>query len=107
MLYESEQDRNTVEVTKNIFFAGERWGCSTMTSWLKKFRSGCKKLDDLARLGRPKTEDSEAVLQVVEANPVRSDGRVSGEISSSLSSGVRHHHDLDKCRFVPHGTKIF
>ena len=36
-----------------------------MIRWLKKFRSGYKKVDDQARPGRSKTVDSEAVLQVI------------------------------------------
>ena len=35
---------------------------STLARWLKKFRSGCKNVDDRARSGRPKIVDSEAVF---------------------------------------------
>ena len=65
---------------------------STVTKWLKKFRSSCKDLDKLAKLGRPKSVDSKAVHQK------------SGEkykesirhLDISLSSVVRHLQDLGK-----------
>ena len=54
--------------------------------------------------------DSKAVLQAMEANPLSSIWRVSGELSLSQSSVVYHLHDLGKsiqsCQIVPHVTKI-
>ena len=40
---------------------------STITRWLKKFRWGCKNLNDQAILGQPKTVDFEVVLEAIEA----------------------------------------
>ena len=51
---------------------------SRVNKWIKKFRSGCKNLHNQARSGRPKTVDSEAVLQGIETNPASSTWRVSG-----------------------------
>ena len=54
---------------------------STVTRWLKKFRSGSKNIDDKARLGQTKTRDSDTVLLALEANPASSTRIVSGELS--------------------------
>ena len=58
---------------------------STETRWFKKFCSGCKNLDDEARSGRPKTMNSEAILQTIEANTASSTQRfiISQSIQSS------------------------
>ena len=58
----------------------------TATRWFKKFHSRCKNLDDQAKSGWPKTMNSEAVLQAIEANSVCSIQRVSSEI------GISHTH---------------
>ena len=61
-----------LEIAKSISCAkseGTADHC-TVTRWLKKFRSGCK--NHQARSSRPKTVDSEAVLQVIEENPMNS-----------------------------------
>ena len=86
IIYEFELDYNAaVEATKNICFAKDegRVVPSTVTRWLKKFCSDCKKLDNKARSDRPKTVDSEAVLQAIETNPVCNTWSVSGEFSIS------------------------
>ena len=64
---------------------------SMITRWIKKFRSGCKNLDDQVRLGRLEIVDSQTVHQAMEA--IR---RVSGVFGISHSSMVRHGHDLGK-----------
>ena len=43
-------------------------------------------LNNQTRSGRPKTLGSEAMLQTIEANPVSSTQRVSGELGISQSS---------------------
>ena len=98
ILYEFELGHKAAEATKNIRCAkGEdAVDHSTVTRWFKKFRSGCKNLDDQARSGRPKTVDSEAVFQAIEANPKSSTRKVSGELGISQSSVVRRLHDLGK-----------
>ena len=57
-----------------------------------------------------KKMDSEAVFQVVEANPVSSNWRVSGEYSILLSIVVRHFHNLNKstriCQIMTLITKL-
>ena len=102
----------TVEATKNIC-SMKREGAvdySIVTRWFKKFCTGGKNLDDQAKSDRPKIVDSEAILQTIEANPVSSTRRVSGELSLSQSSVVFHIHDLSKyiksCRIMFHITKI-
>ena len=76
----------------------------------KKFHPVYKNLNDQARSGKPKTVDSEALLQTMEANPVGNTRRVSGEFSISLSSVVHHLHNLSKSisssRIVFHFRKI-
>ena len=41
---------------------------STVTRWFEKFWLGCKNLDNQARSDRPKTVDSKAILQAIDAN---------------------------------------
>ena len=70
MLYEFTLDHNVAEATKNIFCAkGEDAVVyNTVNRCFMKFGLGCKNLDEEASWGRPKTVDSEAVLQTIEAN---------------------------------------
>ena len=69
-------------------FLCRRWRRSWSDSW--------RNFAQVSKSGRPKTVDSDAVLQSIEANPMSSTGRVSGEIGISLSREVRHLHDLGK-----------
>ena len=58
-----------MDVTKNIHcLKGEDH--ITVTRWLKKFCSGYKNLDNQARSSSPKSMDSEAMLEAIEANSV-------------------------------------
>ena len=72
---------NAMEASKNICYTkGEGvLDHSIVTRWSKKFCSGCKNLNDQAKSGRPKTMDSEIMLQAIEANPVSSTHRVPSE----------------------------
>ena len=56
---------NAAEVTKNVCRAkGEdAVDHSTVTRWSKKFCSDCRSLNDKSVSGRPKTVNSEAILQ--------------------------------------------
>ena len=74
-----------VSAIKNVCWAKGEGAVapSTVNRWFKKFHSGCKNLDDQARSDRPKSEDSEVVLQAMEVDPVRSIFRVSGELGIS------------------------
>ena len=58
MLYKFELGHSTMETSKdNCCTKGEATvDHSTLTRWFRKFCSGCKNLDNWARLGRPKTE---------------------------------------------------
>ena len=71
MLHEFHLSHNTTETSKNICFVkdGGIVDRGTITRWLKKIRWGCKKLEDQARSGKPKTVASEVVFQVIEVNP--------------------------------------
>ena len=51
---------------------------------LKNIRLGFKNLNERLTTGRSKTENSENVLQVIEANPVSSTLRVSGDLGICL-----------------------
>ena len=96
MLYESKLGHNIVEATKNICCAKGEGAVdhSTITRWFKKFCSSSKNQDHQAKPGRPNSMDSEAMLQVIEANLVSSIWRVSGKLDISQSSGVHYLHDL-------------
>ena len=67
-------------------------------------------LNNQARSGRSKTLDSKAILQAIEANPMNSTQRVSGELSISQPSIVHHLYHLSKnicsCGIGLHVTKI-
>ena len=51
--------------------------CVMLCKWLKKFRSACINLNDQGRSGTPKSVDSLAVLQAIDANLVSSALKVS------------------------------
>ena len=71
MLHKFELGYKDAEIAKNICCAKSESAVdhSTITKCLNRFRSGYKNLDGYVRSGRPKTVDSEAVLQAIEANP--------------------------------------
>ena len=83
-----------VEATKNICCAkGEDTvDYRTVIKWVKKFHSCCKNLENQTRSSRPKTVDSEPVLQAIEANPASSIRRISSKLGISQSSMVCHLH---------------
>ena len=54
MLYKFILAHNAAKVTKNICFAKDVDDQSTINRWFKKLCSGCKNLNDQAKLGRPK-----------------------------------------------------
>ena len=79
----------------------------TVTKLFKKMQSGSKNLDNQARSGRPKTVNSEAVLQTIEANPVCLTLRESGELYISQYRVVGHFYYLSaksirSCRIMPY-----
>ena len=112
MLYEFELDPNAAEATKNICCAkdGGTVDNSRVTRWLKIVCLGCKNLNNQAKSGRPRSMDSETMLQAIETNLASSTWRVSGELSISQSSLVYYLHDLSKsihsCQIVPHSIKM-
>ena len=111
-LYEFKLSHNTEQLTKNICYEKSKGALdsSSVILWFKKFCSGCNNLDDQAMSGRPKTADSGAAFQALEANPMSSTRRVSGEFDISLFSVVRPIHNLNKstrcCLIVPCVIKI-
>ena len=87
MLYEFELGSNTVEASKNICCTKGKGSVdhSTVTRCFKKFQSVYKNLHNQVKSARPKTMDSEAMLLAIEANPLSSTWRVSGELIILLS----------------------
>ena len=61
MPYGFEPGRNAAKATKCICCVNDEGSVD-----LKKFRLGCKNLDDQVRWGRSKIVDCKAVLQVIE-----------------------------------------
>ena len=70
-----------------------------ITRCFKKFHSGSKNLDIQVGSGWPKSVNSEVVTQPIEANPVSSTLRVSGELGISQSSMVDHSQELGIWKF--------
>ena len=91
-------DHDTVEATKTICCGKgeESFDHSQLTRWFNKFCLDCKNLDNQARLDRPRTKDSETVLQAIVADSASNTWRVSGELSISEFSLVHHLHELGK-----------
>ena len=70
MLYEFTSLNWTVmlqKLPKGFVVCETKVDHSTVSRWLKKFCSGCMNLNDQAKSGRPKTMDSESVLQAMKA----------------------------------------
>ena len=63
---------------------------STVTRWFKKFHTGRKDLNNQARSDRPKSMDSMAVLEAIEANLASNTWRVSDKLVISQSSVIHH-----------------
>ena len=57
IFYKFELGYNTMEATKDICFvkSEDEVDHRTVTKWSKNFHSGCKNLDNQAKLCRPKT----------------------------------------------------
>ena len=96
MLYEFRLGHNDVEATKNICCVKSEGMVhyNRVTRWFKKFCLGCKNLNDQARSERPKTMESEVVLQAIKPNLVISIQRVSSKLNISQSSMVNHKYHL-------------
>ena len=89
MVYEFEVGHKSTEATKNICWAKVESAIldhSTVTKWFKKLRWVHKNLDYQAKLGRPKTIDSEAMLKAKEVNLESTIRRVSVKLDISESS---------------------
>ena len=67
-----------------------------ITVYFKKFCSSYKNFNNRTRSGKPKTMDFKAVLQAIEANPMRMSWRISGEFGITQSSVVRNLYNLSK-----------
>ena len=88
-----QQRLKAPKITKKAFVWGRlRRRCS------KKFCPGCKNFDDQLGSYKTKTFDSQAVLLSIEANPVSSIQRVSGELGISEPNAV-HHFSISKNAF--------
>ena len=72
-----------MEATKDIYGAKCESTLDHNTWYFKKFYSEYKNLDDQAKLGRPKTMDSGAMLQAIEVNLSFSTQRVLSKLSIS------------------------
>ena len=90
MLYKFKVGHNVMEATRNICCMKDESAVehSTVNEWFKKFHSASKNLHYQAMSDKPKSVDSEAALQAIEANLVSSTQRVSGELHISNSSVV-------------------
>ena len=82
----------------NLFCCAKGERAIDYSRWLKKFRTGCKNLDDQVRSGMPKIVDSEVLPKTTEANRASSSWRVSGELGI-LQFSIIHH--LQKHLEVP------
>ena len=106
MLSEFKLGYNAAEATKNICYAKGEGAVdhSTVTRWFEKCCSGCKNLNKQASSGKPKTMNSEAILQAIEASLVGSTYRVSGKFIIVQSNVICHLHNLStrSCRIVSH-----
>ena len=74
MLYECELSHYFAEVTKNICCAKSEGtdDHSSATRRFKKFCSGGKKLNNQAKIDRPKSKNSKTLLNAIDANLVSS-----------------------------------
>ena len=94
MLYMFELCHNIAKATENICCVKGEGSVdhSTVTRGLKKFCLGYKNLNDQAKSIGPKTIDSEAMQQAIEANLASSTRRVLGEpvtfTTSAKTSGT-------------------
>ena len=96
-----KKNENIVQKEKNTVDHNE------VTKWFKKFLLDYKNLDNQVRSDRPKTINSKAICQVLEANLVSSTWSESGELDISKFIVVCHIHKLSKiCCIVPHTAKI-
>ena len=62
--------------------------CKKEHRWFQKTCLGCKDFYNQVRLGRPKTMDSDAVLQAIEANLASISWKLSGKFSISKSNVI-------------------
>ena len=97
-LYDLKLRLNVSEATKNISYPrGENAvDGNTETRWLRKFRLGCKNLEDWAKSGSLMSVDAEFLFQAIETNSASSTRRVSGNLGICHYNEVRYFHDIGK-----------
>ena len=100
MLYELKIGHSTAKAIRNICWAKSKSVIdhSLGTRWLKKFRYGCKDVDNQAKSARQKAVDSEALLDAIEVKPATSTRISSGELGISKSKVFRQQHpEIPNC----------
>lgn len=79
---------------------------STCKRWLGKFASGCQKVEDQPRVGRPATLKNEDLQQLLEEDPGQSSHQLGVQLGCDHKTVVRHLHELGKVHkatvWVPH-----
>ena len=88
MLYKFELGHNTIKATKTFVVWNVKAQLITVIRWIKKFCLNSKNRDDQGSSSRPKTMNSEVVLQTIEENIVSSIQRVSGKLGISKSTNL-------------------
>ena len=97
ILYEFELGHNTAKATQTICCVKGAVDHNTVTIYWKKFRSGCKNLDDQARLDGPKSGNFAFVLQAIEANPASIKWSRQFTVHCGSSSLWPWHLELSNC----------
>ena len=84
LIHEFKLNHNATEAIKNIYCTEGEGAVDhcIVTRWFKKFYWGCENHHQ-TKTGRPKALDFKAVNLAIEANPVSSTRRVSGELGIS------------------------
>ena len=94
ILNEFYPSHNAAETTRNICCAKGKTAFNYSNQMVKEILLG---LPEPSQRVWPKTVDSEAMLEAIEANLLSSAQRISGELRISQSSLVSHLHNLNKC----------
>ena len=113
MIYEFKLGQNTTEATKSICCEQDEGAVDHSNQMVQEILLVLQRSNNQAKSGRPKTMNSEDILQAIEANPASS--TPSGKLGISLSSVVSHFHDLGKkhwrsaelCLILPKHCKTF
>lgn len=108
--YKSGKNATTAAAEINTVHGEDTVSVRTAQKWFSKFRSGNCDVEDAPRAGRPEVFNSDALLELVEAEPNLTVDMIAQRLNSSHGTVHRHLVQLGKVsklgKWVPHRLSV-